>query len=204
MGPTIAGVAVLILLVLAFLLYRRRRSKRASSWAEGQIVPYSSDITPQMQEAANGPSFAGSFREKATQLHQQQQPNSSSSGQGSRAGTSGTQSSRATTPNPGLPPPPPPPSLPQQSQTQTSTSYSSTQTPPQAQAPQVDVNRIIELIAARIDRPGPVPGAPPVGMMSDDVSPPPQYPHSPSPAQPPAPQAETGEPPRYRKRPPAP
>lgn len=206
-GPVIAGVAVLVILALLALFLRRRR-RRALERAEGKISPYSAEFssqTPSNGELGSQPNTANlngvtTIREKGNRTHLLQHPPNQqavaapvSNGGGTTGTGTGTHqsSSRPSTPhthsrsasNPGHAAAPNP-----------------TQASSQSDQPQVDVNRIIELIAARIDRP--VPNVP---TVEDEGAPPPQYPAQPLGAlqplrRPPQAADPTSEPPRYRKR----
>ncbi|TCD65474.1 hypothetical protein EIP91_002592 [Steccherinum ochraceum] len=193
-GPVIAGVAVLV------ILHCSRCSAEFPSDGPGSQPSNNTN-----NANANG---VTTIREKGSRTHLlQHPPNQQQQVEGaavavpvsSGGGTTGTgtrqSSSRPSTPhshshsrsasNPGPHP------------TQASSQSQSSLIPPPSQAqPQVDVNRIIELIAARIDRP--VPNAP---TVEDEGAPPPQYPVQPDlqPLRRP-PQAQAADPPRYRKR----
>lgn len=174
-GPTIAGVAVLVFLALLVLFLLRRRARQATKRAEGQIIPYSNEITP-----APGAAFSSSTLEKGNAAlsepqHNRVIPIDTGTGTQSSASHPAPSTSSQSHSNPPIPIPPPP---------------SQEAPPPPAHPPSVDVNRIIELIASRIDRP--VVG----GEAMDEISPP-RYPQPAEPT-PPPPQPQP-QPPRYRK-----
>ncbi|THH29340.1 hypothetical protein EUX98_g4844 [Antrodiella citrinella] len=178
-GPIIAGVAVLCLLTLAIFLLRRR-AHRASQRAEGKISPYSTDIIPPAAAPPGGPGFS---LEKGNASQALPGPAAAPNPNQTPPGVNGTSLSSAA------------------SAPATLNSQTNLILPPPAPAQPVDVNRIIELIAARIDRPV-------VGMAMDpDALAPPQYPQpiqseQPQPQQQSRMQELSGEqsnPPRYRK-----